>query len=262
VRLFLKESYTGSALGWGDLLTILAPSTSGKFGASVATDGNSLLIGAPNDSTHNTAEGLAYLYRPRTGSGGLIWDREGELRGEVPAANYNFGQAVALTGINMLVSSLKDDELTVDHGAAYVFRAGSYEAWVGNTWLDIDAPGQTGLLDDPDDDGQTNVEEFGFGSGALNPLSRGKFDFVIRSGSAGPLIRWASVNKPAYSTAGLERTFEVGNTPGTVRRPGTYFLLEDGAARYTVDFEGLVIGDPPASQPKQFIRLKFGYPAN
>jgi hypothetical protein len=86
-----------------------------NFGHSVALSGNRALISATGDDTGATNSGAVYLFD--TASGTLLRT----FTNPTPAANDQFGTAIALFGNIALISALFDDTGATDTGAAYLF---------------------------------------------------------------------------------------------------------------------------------------------
>lgn len=102
-----------------------------QFGASLATDGDTLVVGSPganvDGETNNLASGAAFVYVP-TGSGWQLQDVlavTGDTFGNSrDGANLNeFGRSVAIDGNVAVIGAPKNDiEVSTDErGAAYVF---------------------------------------------------------------------------------------------------------------------------------------------
>ena len=94
--------YTSTASGWVEQARLPSPdSTHGvAFGATLATDGEHLLVGAP---TSGGEPGTIHLYRRAQGSAGWTWIAS--ATGEGAARSGSFGASVALTGSGGLVSA-------------------------------------------------------------------------------------------------------------------------------------------------------------
>lgn len=92
--------------------------TSARFGAAVAGDGNTVLIGAPGA---DSSSGRAYLFDATTGA--LI----DTFHKTSPAAGDHFGNAVALLGDNFLVGAPDDGQGAA--GAGAVYRFGVQTVW-------------------------------------------------------------------------------------------------------------------------------------
>ena len=90
------------------------------FGASVALDGDTALIGAPQDEIGaNSNQGSAYVF-VRSGS---TWSQQAKLTASDGAADDEFGTSVALDGNTALVGAYADEDY---QGSAYVFvRSGT-----------------------------------------------------------------------------------------------------------------------------------------
>lgn len=115
---------------------ILAPSGpvyGGRFGQSVAIDGNVVVIGAPADCCpESTDPGRAFVFRRVDGS----WSEEAMLLPVNGEDDDFFGTAVALRGDVIAVGASGDDEIGFRSGAAYLFRRS------GSSW-----PLETKLVD-------------------------------------------------------------------------------------------------------------------
>lgn len=101
-------------------LTASDPQTSGAFGAAIAIDGDTAIVGAPGVSGQS---GAVYV---------LVWDgsawvEQAKIANPTPTGQDAFGQAVALSGDTALVGAPRADVgARSDAGAAYVFtRSGA-----------------------------------------------------------------------------------------------------------------------------------------
>ncbi len=95
-----------------------------QFGAAVALDGETALIGAPADNVGTNAnQGSAYLFTRN----GASWTQQQRLYHSLPAANDQFGNAVALSGEKALIgASLYESD---DRGAVLTFKRGA-TGWI------------------------------------------------------------------------------------------------------------------------------------
>ncbi len=92
-----------------------------QFGTSVAMDGDTIIVGAPEArNAVNTIQGAAYIFVRN----GAVWTQQAKL---VPptdnvSASYNFGSSVALDGDTAIVGShFENIGSNLNQGAAYVF---------------------------------------------------------------------------------------------------------------------------------------------
>lgn len=85
---------------WVQQVKLVASDASGSsfFGASVAIEGNTVVIGAPGA---NNSSGTAYVFE-RSGD---IWTEKAKLLGQTQLANVVFGTSVAIAGDRILVGS-------------------------------------------------------------------------------------------------------------------------------------------------------------
>ncbi len=116
--------FTGGGSVWTPQaqLTAAAGASGDRFGAAVAVDGDTAVVGA--DVAGAAARGAAYVF---TRSGGL-WTERATLTASDGVALDQFGISVALSGGTALVGAQLAGGSIVDQGAAYVFTsAGS--AW-------------------------------------------------------------------------------------------------------------------------------------
>jgi hypothetical protein len=95
------------------------------FGWVVSLDGDTALIGAPQDDDNGTDSGSAYVFT-RTGT---TWTQQQKLKASDGAAGDRFSDyAVALDGNTALIGADYDDDNGTDSGSAYVFTR------TGTTW--------------------------------------------------------------------------------------------------------------------------------
>ena len=96
-----------------------------SFGNRVAISGETIIVGAPQDSIGaNTFQGSAYIF-VRNGS---VWTEQTKLLAEDGAANNSFGFAVAIDGNTAVVSRLRRTNASIINPAVYVFVRN------GSTW--------------------------------------------------------------------------------------------------------------------------------
>lgn len=90
-----------------------------RFGASVATDGSTVVVGAPlDDNAGGSNAGAAFIFR-RVGSD---WVEQQKIGAADRDAEDQFGHAVAVSGSTILVGAPLDDNAEGnDSGAAYFF---------------------------------------------------------------------------------------------------------------------------------------------
>lgn len=91
-----------------------------KFGASVALDGDTAIVGAPFDDEKGTDSGSAYVFVRNAGMG--VWAQQAKLTASDGAAGDNFGVSAALSGDTAIVGAWGNDVgANADQGSAYVF---------------------------------------------------------------------------------------------------------------------------------------------
>lgn len=115
--------------GWTLAQTLRAPDAAAadEFGAAVALDGDTLVVGSRLDDDLGSQSGSAYVFV----YDGSAWVFEQKLLAADGAAQDNFGVSVAVHGGRILVGAERADALGSDSGAAYVF------VWDGSAWVQI-----------------------------------------------------------------------------------------------------------------------------
>ena len=89
------------------------------FGLRVAIDGDTIVVGSPNDSERAFRGGSAYVYK-RNGQSG--WSLREKLYPSNPAKDDTFGLAVAASGNVVLVGTPAKSDVAFFAGAAYVYE--------------------------------------------------------------------------------------------------------------------------------------------
>ena len=100
------------------------------FGASVALDGDTIVVGARQDDDGGTYSGAVYVFI-KSDSGWVTSTEADKLIGSETNSEDDFGRSVSVHGGTILVGAPDEDDGAKKHGAAYVFD--SLE------WEDIDA---------------------------------------------------------------------------------------------------------------------------
>jgi len=168
--------FTRSGGVWTETVKLLPADgdVSDRFGASVALDGDTALIGAERDDDNGAFSGSAYVFVRTAG----VWEFQAKLLAADGAASDQFGSRVALSGDTALVGAYTDDDDNTASGSAYVFvRTGS--SWsqqakllpsdgspIDNFGLGVDIDGDTALVGSRLNDGSA------FNSGSAYVFTR------------------------------------------------------------------------------------------
>jgi len=90
-----------------------------RFGNSVAISGNTVIIGAPQNSEAGFQSGAAYVFREVGG----VWEQRAKLLADdANGAEEQFGWRVALDGDMAAITSNADDDNGPRSGSAYIFE--------------------------------------------------------------------------------------------------------------------------------------------
>jgi len=98
------------------------------FGWSVAITGDYAVVGTPGDNTNNVFHGSAYIFH----YDGSSWVEQQKLTASDGAGGDWFGQSVAISGDNAIVSTQNDDDNGISSGSAYIFN------FNGSSWIEQD----------------------------------------------------------------------------------------------------------------------------
>jgi hypothetical protein len=93
------------------------PSNYSRFGASVAIDGDLVLVGAPSSDSNSVEHGEAFLFNLSTGQRLFTFDDP------TPTNRDFFGQSVAIDGDLVLIGDARDDTADTNVGQAHLFSA-------------------------------------------------------------------------------------------------------------------------------------------
>ncbi|MCP4701149.1 MAG: hypothetical protein GY862_30485 [Gammaproteobacteria bacterium] len=93
------------------------PDTVNQFGHSVASDGNTLVIGAPTDDTANEDAGAVYVFVSSPNG----WVQQAKLTVDGIGATSQFGSSVAIDGDILVAGAPRESASDPLSGAAYVF---------------------------------------------------------------------------------------------------------------------------------------------
>jgi len=100
------------------------PNDHDEFGSAVAIDGDTIVIGAPNEDGSQENSGAAYVF-VRAGAG---WEQQAYLKPSIPRKEARFGSAVAIDGETIVVGAPFDSTNGSEAGTAFVFSR------TGETW--------------------------------------------------------------------------------------------------------------------------------
>jgi FG-GAP repeat len=98
---------------------------SASFGYHLAVDGDTLVVGAPQDEVGTHTLGAAYVFTRH--SQGWLQDRK--LVARDTNAFDGFGLRVAVSGNTIAVGSMNDSDVAFAGGAAYVYKLNGQSGW-------------------------------------------------------------------------------------------------------------------------------------
>ena len=115
-----------AAADWAQRQKILSTprGVGAQFGNAVAISGNTMVIGARNDSTTASQAGAAVVYV----RSGTSWTQQAKLLANDGALGDKFGYSVAVSDNTIVIGAYNDDGAFADTGSAYVFTRN------GTTW--------------------------------------------------------------------------------------------------------------------------------
>jgi hypothetical protein len=222
--------------------------TSGdNFGAAIAIDGDTAIVGSPLDDDAGESSGAAYIYRWN----GAGWTEEAKLVASDGAAGDQFGNFVAISGNTVIIDASGNDDAGSNSGSAYVFvRNGSTwtqqaklvasDGAAGDLFGDsVAISGNTAIVGSPldDDSGSNSGSAYVFVRNGSTWTQQAKL--VASDGAAGDLfgnfvaisgntvIIGASGNDDAGSNSGSAYVFVRNGSTWTQQAK---LLASDGAA--------------------------------
>lgn len=111
-------------------LTASDAATNDQFGRSLASSGDTVVVGAAFDDDAGSSSGSAYVFTRNQG-GADSWDEVAKLTASDAFAEDQFGFKVAISGDTVVVGAPGNDGAALNTGAAYVFErnAGGADGW-------------------------------------------------------------------------------------------------------------------------------------
>jgi uncharacterized repeat protein (TIGR01451 family) len=114
-------NWNGNTWAQGQKLTALDAKPFDNFGFSLATDGSTILVGAPFHDGAAGNSGAAYVFDRSNGS----WSQQTRLTASDGATDDEYGSAVSVSGSALVVGARADDVNGMrDAGSAYVYERG------------------------------------------------------------------------------------------------------------------------------------------
>ena len=140
---YIFERDKGGLDNWGLSKTLIPPADSAadRFGASVALDGDRLVVGMPRYDTPSRNIGAAFIYERDLGAP-ENWGQRARLSPSDGGSDDGFGSAVSIDGEHVAVGAPKHDVSQSKEGAVYIFSkdAGGVDLW-GEAQKLVDAGG-------------------------------------------------------------------------------------------------------------------------
>jgi len=169
--------FTRSGTTWTQQAKLTASdgATNDLFGGAVAVDGDTAVIGAPEDDDSGNSSGSAYVFT----RSGTTWAQQAKLAAGDAAALDRFGFSVAVDADSAVIGAHLDDDNGGASGSAYVFtRSGT--SWTQQRKLtasDRAASDRFGISVAMDADtaviGASGDDDNGAGSGSAYVFTRG-----------------------------------------------------------------------------------------
>ena len=129
---YIFERNNGAPDNWG-LVKKIRPSDAAEedlFGLAVTLRADVLVAGSPQDDDDGSSSGAAYVFHRNFG-GTDNWGQTMKLKASDAAEGDNFGYAVSIDGVSVIVGAHRADPFGTGSGVAYVFEkdAGGFDNW-------------------------------------------------------------------------------------------------------------------------------------
>jgi len=113
----------GGANNWGEITILYASNAepADYFGDSVSIDGDIVVVGASGVDTGGSNAGAAYIYHRNSG-GADNWGELNILYASNSASEDRFGTSVSISGGYGVIGAYLQDAISLDAGAAYVYK--------------------------------------------------------------------------------------------------------------------------------------------
>ena len=110
---------------WVESVKLLAGDGIGfeRFGEMVAIDGDTIIVGAPDQDDMGAKSGAIYVFQRDMGGPGQ-WGQAAKITTADAVADDRFGLAGALDGTSLVTGVFQKDDNGLDSGAGYVFELG------------------------------------------------------------------------------------------------------------------------------------------
>lgn len=122
---YLFDRHASGVESWTMIKALSGERAGDRFGASVAMQLETLLIGAPG---YLSTQGAAYLYQKYQG-GANVWGQQAKLTAQLPTAGANFGAQLALDNGRALIASPYDGQSNASAATIFAQSQGGANAW-------------------------------------------------------------------------------------------------------------------------------------
>ena len=101
-----------------------------NFGASVAVDRDTIVVGKNGDNERGISAGAAYIFEPNP-AGSVQWVQVAKIFGDSIENFDRFGDSAAIDGDLVAVGATSDDDVANSSGAVYLFErnSGGADQW-------------------------------------------------------------------------------------------------------------------------------------
>ncbi|MCW1884415.1 FG-GAP repeat protein [Luteolibacter flavescens] len=231
-----------------------------SFGSSLAIGRDFIIAGAPGDDgvpiAPSSNRGIAYQFR----RGPTTWTASNSLTPDylndsgslliTGASEQRFGSGMAGSGDYFAIASPGYDAVGTDTGIVRFYRYGGFEQWAESESLPANL---SGLHDDPDQDGQSNLLEYAAGSDPNDGSSMAQlaYSFVTSGGATyfhGRLLKPTSPER-----RGITYQLQGGTNLAIMSPSQVTGVVEDASEISGRYFQ------PLSTTPKAFLRLSVDY---
>jgi hypothetical protein len=124
-----------SGITWSQIAKLVAsdpPGFTASFGSSVSIDGDTIVVGAPNDDDAGAQSGAMYVFVENAAG---VWVETDKLVAADAAVDDEFGTAVSLSGDWAIAGAPNANAGASNTGAAYVFTRDAAGTWTQHAKL-------------------------------------------------------------------------------------------------------------------------------